>query len=345
MMGALFDDIDFMIIAAHLFDEEEQAAVRCGRRWAFNLNTTSDAFCWNMFRFRKDDLITLQHLLRIPDEVRLCNGSKVKGTEALCVMLRRLCYPCRYVDLYEMFGRCLSDISRIVKWVSTHIMDNFSHLLDNIDKPWLDQHSLRTMAAAVQMKGAPLSNCWGFIDGTTVYICRPQVNQEYLFSGHKRQHCLKFQSIVSPNGLIVSLLGPYEGKRHDAGIFHESLIAQQLQEKVDENGVPFHVYGDSAYPLLDIVMTPYRGANITEEQQEFNTVMGPLRICVEWAFGDISRTFAFLDYKKNLKLYLQPVGLLYKVGAILVNCRTCLYGNETSKYFGIEPPSLPQYLA
>ncbi|KAF6209806.1 hypothetical protein GE061_015557 [Apolygus lucorum] len=38
----------------------------------------------------------------------------------------------------------------------------------------------------------------------------------YVSHGHRMYHCLKFQSTVTPDGLI-NLLGPFDGRRHDAG--------------------------------------------------------------------------------------------------------------------------------
>ena len=69
-----------------------------------------------------------------------------------------------------------------------------------------------------------------------------------------------------------------------------------------------------------------------------------VRVSVEWGFNKLISIFAFLDYKKNQKLYLQPVGKYYKVAALLINCHTCLYGSETTSYFGLQPPSLQEYL-
>ena len=34
-------------------------------------------------------------------------------------------------------------------------------------------------------KGAPLGNCWGFIDGTTISVCRLGKNQRFLYNGRK----------------------------------------------------------------------------------------------------------------------------------------------------------------
>ena len=77
--------------------------------------------------------------------------------------------------------------------------------------------------------------------------------------------------------------------------------------------------------------------------QDYNEAMSALRISVEWLFGDVINSFKFLDYKKNLKIGLSSVGKMYVVCALLRNAITCLYGNTTSDYFGIEPPTLEQY--
>ena len=44
---------------------------------------------------------------------------------------------------------------------------------------------------------------------------RPSLFQRVVYNGHKRVHALKFQSIVVPNGIILSMWGPCEGRRHD----------------------------------------------------------------------------------------------------------------------------------
>ena len=64
------------------------------------------------------------------------------------------------------------------------------HLLESLDLVWMDPAAF---ANAVHAKGAPLNQCWGFIDGTAHPISRPTLNQRIMFSGHKRVHCLKFQ--------------------------------------------------------------------------------------------------------------------------------------------------------
>ena len=65
-------------------------------------------------------------------------------------------------------------------------------------------------------------------------------------------------------------------------------------------------------------MSPFRGAHLTDNEQEFNTQMSKVRVSVEWGFGKIIQMFAYLDFKKNLKVLLQPVGKYYLVASILI---------------------------
>ena len=76
---------------------------------------------------------------------------------------------------------------------------------------------------SVHEKGAPLRNCFGFIDGTVRPICKPGTNQRIVYNGHKKVHSLKFQSVVIPNGMIANLHGPV-GKRTDTVVTYFSLL-------------------------------------------------------------------------------------------------------------------------
>ncbi len=154
------------------------------------------------------------------------------------------------------------------------------------------------------------------------------------------------QSVVSPNGMICHLFGPVEGRRHDALILTESSLLRILERSMDKaNGEAYVLYGDPAYPVNRHILAPFRGARrLTQQEELFNKDMSCVRACVEWAFGKIVRYFAFLDFSKNLKVLLQPVGKMYTIGAILANCHTCLCGSQTGAYFGLDPPSLETYL-
>ncbi|KAM7290141.1 hypothetical protein ISCGN_026807 [Ixodes scapularis] len=125
-------------------------------------------------------------------------------------------------------------------------------------------------------------------------------------------------------------------------ILRESGLYGKLEKLVQ--GRSYTIYGDPAYPLRRLLMRPYGGATLTQQQVLFNSGMSTVRQAVEWGFGKIVSEFAFLDFKKNQKLYLQDVGRMYRVGAIFTNCHTCLYGSQTGMFFGLRAPNLGQYL-
>ena len=196
----------------------------------------------------------------------------------------------------------------------------------------------------MHLKGAPLDSCWGFVDGTVRPICRPGENQRILYNGHKRVHSIKFQSVVTPSGMIACLHGPFEGRKHDSGMLRETNLLTQLQQfSHDQNGNTLTIYGDLAYPLRVHLQKPFRGPGLTQHQKLYNTAMSKVRISVEWVFGDILNYFAFLDFKKNLKIGLSAVGKMYISCALMRNAHSCLYHSTTTDYFHIDPPKLRDY--
>lgn len=313
----------------------------------FNLDEVPPSHCKLYFRFEKNDIPRLAESLRVPQVIYTDSGHNVSGIEGLCILLRRLAYPNRLIDLEQFFGRSSTALSKIIDCMTHHIYFNFNYLLTNLrNLHWLNLDRLRNYSQAIQNKGAPIPNCWGFIDGTTRGICRPTENQEAYYSGHKRYHCVKYQAVVTPDGMIVSLKGAYEGRKHDAGIFRESDFYAELEEcMMFPNNENFVLYGDQAYGIRELLLCPYpTRQNMAPDHQEFNTQMSNVRTAVEWGFGKIVSEFAFMDFKKNQKLLLQEVGTLYSTAVILTNCHSCLYKNQTSLYFNVNPIELEEYL-
>ena len=137
-----------------------------------------------------------------------------------------------------------------------------------------------------------------------------------------------------------------EGRRHDAGMLAYSRLLNDLQAFANSPlGNPYCIYGDPAYPLRVHLQAPFRNRALTLQMMEFKQSMSSVRESVEWLFNDVTNYFKFLDFKKNLKIGLSSVGKMYVVSALLRNALTCLYGNQTSSFFQLEPPSLEDYFS
>ena len=135
-----------------------------------------------------------------------------------------------------------------------------------------------------------------------------------------------------------------EGRRHDAGILADSNLLHSLEQHAyNSNGNPVCLYGDPAYPLRMHLQVPFRQNGLTPAMEDFNVSMSRVRESVEWIFGDVLTSFKALDFKINLKVGLSSVGKMYVVCALIQNAITCLYRNQTSKFFELEPPALADY--
>jgi nuclease HARBI1 len=212
------------------------------------------------FRFRPDKILTIHAKLRLSDVMFTTQRCPNSSLEALCIVLARLTYPCRWQELVELFGRhhtvlCsvfLDMIDLIYRKVKTRM---------SFDIAMIECYSPATARAVFERTGG-LQNCVEFIDGTVRPACRPKKGQRVAYNGHKRVHAIKFQSIVLANGLIVSLTGPVEGRRHDIALLRMSNVAELMKTNFPQ----YCVYGDPAYPVKTWIQAPYKGNKLTEVQ-------------------------------------------------------------------------------
>ena len=174
----------------------------------FSLESMLEDECLSEFRVAKKDVPRLARALQIPNDIICKNGTKATAIEGLCILLRRLAYPCRYSDLIPRFGRSKPELCLISNEVMRFIARTHGYLLTSFDQEWLRPNKLQEYARRVHEKSDALRNCWGFVDGTVRAICRPEKNQRVVYNGHKRVHALKYQSVVAANGLIANLYGP-----------------------------------------------------------------------------------------------------------------------------------------
>lgn len=205
-------------------------------------------------------------------------------------------------------------------------------------------------AQAIHRKNdCPLTTCWGFIDGTIRGIARPVRYQRTCYNGWKRKHCLKYHAVVTPDGLVSHLFGPVEGRRNDAHLWNESGLQHYLEEhSFAPDGTPLQIYGDPAYGVTRHLLSPFQGASLTPEQQNFNRRMSAVRIVVEWVFKDIGQQlFPFLSYVPNQRHLQQRVGLQFITATLLYNAHICLHGGQITQFFnttgGVAPPTLEEY--
>ena len=71
----------------------------------FDIDAWDESECRTELRFGKQDLDLLRRNLQIPDEIVCSQRSVCDGKKAMCILLKRLAYPCRYTDMVPRCGR------------------------------------------------------------------------------------------------------------------------------------------------------------------------------------------------------------------------------------------------
>ena len=79
--------------------------------------------------------------------------------------------------MVSLFGRNPTEICLIFNEVVDLIYQHHHHRLQSWDLNFLQPRFLQSYADAVSQKDAPLNNCFGFVDGTLISICRQNLNQ------------------------------------------------------------------------------------------------------------------------------------------------------------------------
>ena len=267
-------------------------------------------------------------------------------------------YPVRWIDLQHFFKRSEGWLSEVCEAVRLHLHQIARKLLLQFDHKRIVP-LIPIFAAAVEAKGCPLPYVWALLDGTFRDFCRPckdgyaGLAQRVQYSGAKKTHGNNQQGLETPDGMIIEMHGPFEGPYNDQRMYRESGLNARLMLHCAIPMLVGHVYLVVVFYLFadrgyvhgnPYVQVPYKGPGLQPYQLAYNNQMSKIRQPVEWSFGKVSKYFAFVDFEKNQKLYLQPVASYWMIATLLTNCHSCLYSNQTSGYFQVPTPDLADYL-
>ena len=142
-----------------------------------NLNIYSDLCCLQDFRFRLHEIPMIAEAISWTTYNTKRSGYRCCPITTTFLLLRRLAYPCRWVDLELFFGLHSPSLGQLSWEYMECFYEKRRHLLTTFRS---EVHLEKTAeyASVMEGRGAPLDNCLGFIDCTKVQMCRlggPQV--------------------------------------------------------------------------------------------------------------------------------------------------------------------------
>ncbi|OAD75548.1 hypothetical protein PHYBLDRAFT_166785 [Phycomyces blakesleeanus NRRL 1555(-)] len=262
----------------------------------------------------------------------------VSATEALAILLRKMSFPCRLLDLSLLFGRNSTDVS--------HISNHVVHLLHlKFGRAMIyDYHQFRPenlmkFSNAIRALGIPVKHCVGFLDGTFKKTARPTKDQK------TKAHSLNYQAVVTPGRITSSFYNPVAGRCHDMTVFHKSDIEMHMRKAFDFRSIGescYHLYADRGYASSEFVMCSF-----AENSPEYivNQDMSSSCVVVENEFAHVRNLFAYVNYTQTQRILQGNVSSYYIVAMLFKNLHVCYNrGNQTTMRFKVSSPTPMEYI-
>lgn len=308
------------------------------------------------FRFTYLELVRITKAMGLDGRVAIRSdddSSKhvfhVSGLEGLAIVLARLARPNSYEQLESIFGMGTSELGHTYNTILVMLFCKYENGLI-FNRLHFHPLNLKLFNEAIKRRGSCYPDCVGFIDGSKIDIARPTRDQELNYSGHYKKHVMRFQVIVTPDGITASLYGLYYGSIHDTKITDIGDVKVQLREALhhDPRGEhQYHLYGDEGYVRSGLIARPFSEFDVARNPIYYlaNEIMKPLRVVVEWEIGHVKTLFASFNLEGRNKLLLTRIGMELPIATLFKNIQLCLKRrNETSKRFGIDAPVMEEYL-
>jgi len=318
----------------------------------FDITSFSPASARLLFRFEPQNILRLADFLLGRAPLKTSQRDRYRPAEGLCILLRVLASPCRLVDLVAEFGRQFGSISRILSDVAYCVAQQAKRFLSGIDVSSVRQNAEDWTNAVENVTGVE-TGLWGFLDGKFFFTGAP-VQSGVAFYTYKKRYALKFQVLMSADGLAHSVSGPYLGTWHDWRVCLDSgilpalaRIAQWGAQANPNDQLTLSVGADSAYSPRAGLMTLKKQLQLDHDPSlvGLNDALQAARTEIEHFFALVTNTWPTLRCQDKMRLLQRSVPSLVWIGVFLTNCCTCANGgNQISDRFNATVPVLPAYL-
>lgn len=108
------------------------------------------------------------------------------------------------------------------------------------------------------------------------------------------------QGICNEEKKFIDCYAGEVGSVHDATVLKRSPIYRDITTGVHGLSEELHLLGDSAYPLSNFILTPYKNyGRLTRRQKEYNKCLSSARVRIENTFGIMKSRFRRLKLVEN----------------------------------------------
>ncbi|XP_070844131.1 putative nuclease HARBI1 [Chaetodon trifascialis] len=240
------------------------------------------------FRFGNADIKYIADFVRPKLQRRTQRSHSLSVEEQVLIALCFYASGTFYQVVGDNIGVDKSTVSDVVKAVSIALASLVNQFvsLPKDDQIALTKHKLFLLGN--------MPNTIGVIDCTHVHIEAPH-ERDWEYINRKERRSINIQLVGDADLIITNCVMKWPGSIHDARILRESALYRELQTNRPD-GI---ILGDSAYPLLPWLITPFLAAT-TPAHARFNT-------------AHLKRRFACLNY-----LRMEPQGACNIILACIV---------------------------
>ncbi|WVZ48944.1 LOW QUALITY PROTEIN: hypothetical protein U9M48_000351 [Paspalum notatum var. saurae] len=125
-----------------------------------------------------------------------------------------------------------------------------------------------------------LPNCCGVVDTTHITMCLSSAEPNCkVWLDQEKNYSMVLQAVVDVDTRFTDIVTGWPGSLKESSILHSSglfklsengeRVAEWKQAK-DRSEIGEYMMGDSGYPLLPWLLTPYQEKDLTESNAEFN---------------------------------------------------------------------------
>lgn len=243
----------------------------------------------------KEDIIA-----KTPNFVDL-NGNPLTVYDVVAIALRRLGSG----DSLAIVGTSLNlnqtTVAQITKlFVDTLEVKGISHL------QWPESESEMESVKSKFEKIAGLPNCCGAIDTTHVLMCLSTVDRSTkVWCDREKNQTMTFQGIVDSDLRFRDIVAGWPGSMTDESIHKKSTFFEKCQSGERLNGkrrvlsegneIEEYIVGNSGFPLLPWMITPYKGKRICDSEVRFNQKVIQTQMVAQKALGKLKQNWKIIQ--------------------------------------------------
>ncbi|KAI8014855.1 Protein ALP1-like [Camellia lanceoleosa] len=242
-----------------------------------------------------------EHMMARSANFVFSNGMPMSLNDRVAVALRRLSSGDSLISVADSFGTNHSTVSQVTWRFVEAIEENGLH---HLQWPSTEQEMTDIKSKFERLRGFP--NCCGAIDTThiTMLLSSSEMGSN-LWLDREKNHSMILQAIVDPDMRFRDIVTGWPGKMNDFDVLQSSTFFKLCEkgERLKGNTMKLsdrtelneYIVGDSGFPLLPWLVTPYQGKELSESEFEFNKRHFATRIVAQRALARLRETWKIIQ--------------------------------------------------